>query len=93
MRSGYRVLPLELVSLEENYSHMPNKPSMVGENKDYGTGYPFKMFLKESLKRQRNDMMDNFAQILRRISTSETSTSSGSATPFKVHINFYIPIF
>jgi hypothetical protein len=38
-------------------------------------------------------MMDNFAQILRRLSTSDTSTLSGSATPFKVHINFDIPIF
>jgi hypothetical protein len=38
-------------------------------------------------------MMDNFAQILRWLSTSDTSTSSGSATPFKVQINFDIHIF
>jgi hypothetical protein len=65
MRSGYRELGLELVSLEDNCSHTPKKPSMVGENKDDGTGDPFKMFLEESLERQRNEMMDNFAQILR----------------------------
>jgi hypothetical protein len=92
-RSGYRELGLELVSLEENFSHTPKKPSMVGENKDDGTGDPFKMFLEESLERQRNEMMDNFAQILRRLPTSDTSTSSGGTTPFKVQINFDIPIF
>jgi hypothetical protein len=62
--SGYRELGLELVSLEEKFSCMPKKPPMVGENKDDGTGDPFKMFLEESLERQRNEMMDNFAQIL-----------------------------
>jgi hypothetical protein len=92
-RSGYRELGLELVSLEENFSRTPKKPPMVGENKDDGTGDPFKMLLEESLERQRNEMMDNFTQILRRLSTSDTSTSSGSATPFKVQINFDIPIF
>jgi hypothetical protein len=38
-------------------------------------------------------MMDNFAQILRRLPTNFASTSSEGATPFKVQINFYIPIF
>ena len=51
------------------------------------------MLLEEALKRQRNEMMDNFTQILRRLSTSDASTSSRSATPFKVQINFDIPIF
>jgi hypothetical protein len=92
-RSGYRELGLELVSLEENFSHTPKKPSMVGEKKYDGTGDPFKMFLEESLERQRNEMMDNFAQILRRLPTSDTSSSSGGTAPFKVHINFDIPIF
>jgi len=66
---------------------------MAGENKDDRTIYPFKMLLKKSLERQRNDMMENFAQILRRLPTSDTSTSSGGATPFNIHINFDIPIF
>jgi hypothetical protein len=57
---------------------------MVGEKKYDGTRDPFKMLLEESLERQRNEMMDNFAQILRRLPTSDTSTSSGGATPFKV---------
>jgi hypothetical protein len=93
MRSGYRELGLKLVSLEDNISHMPKKPSMVGENKYGGTRDPFKMFLGESLEQQRNEMMDRFAQILRQLPTSDTSTSSGGAIPFKVQINFDIPIF
>jgi hypothetical protein len=91
-QSGYRELGLELVSLEENFSYMPKKPPMVGENKMTRQD-PFKMFLEESLERQRNEMMDNFTQILRRLPTSDASTSSRSATPFKVQINFHIPIF
>jgi hypothetical protein len=38
-------------------------------------------------------MMDSFAQILRRLPTCDTSSSSGGSTHFKVHISFYIPIF
>jgi hypothetical protein len=37
---------------------------MGDEKKDDGAGDPFKMLLEESLVRQRNKMMDNFAQIL-----------------------------
>ena len=40
--------------------------------------------------------MDNFAQILRRLPTDGTSASnshSRGATPFKVQVNFDIPIF
>jgi hypothetical protein len=48
-QSGYRELGLELVSLEENFSHMPKKPSMVGENKYDGTRDPFKIFLRNPL--------------------------------------------
>jgi hypothetical protein len=66
---------------------------MAGENKYDGTGDPFKMFLEESLMQQRNEMMDSFTQILRRLPTSDTSSSSGGTAPFKVQINFDIPIF
>jgi hypothetical protein len=37
--------------------------------------------------------MDIFAQILRRLPTGDASSSSGSVAPFKVQINFDIPIF
>jgi hypothetical protein len=69
---------------------------MGEENKDEGVGYPIKMFLEEALEKQRNAMMDNFAQILQRIPTSGSLTSrshSGGATPFKVQGDFEIPIF
>jgi hypothetical protein len=51
------------------------------------------MLLEESLTRKRNEMMDNFTQILRRLLTGEASSSSGHATPYKVHVNFDIPLF
>jgi hypothetical protein len=43
-------------------------------------------------------MMENFAQILRRLPMTETEASStgnhfASATPFKVQVNFDIPLF
>jgi hypothetical protein len=72
---------------------MPKKLSMEGEKKDDGTRDPFKMLLEEALERQRKEMMDKFAQILRRLPTSDASTSSGGVAPFKVQINFDIPIF
>jgi hypothetical protein len=49
MRSGYKELGLELVSVEDKISRMPKRPLMEGENKDEGTCDPFKMFLEESL--------------------------------------------
>ena len=65
-------------------------------NKDEGVGDPIKIFLEEALKRQRNAMMDNFAQILQRLPTDgapSSSNHSGGTTPFKVQVKFYIPIF
>ena len=42
-------------------------------------------------------MMDNFAQILQRMPTtiegSSSSSNFGGATPFKVQVNFDIPLF
>ena len=52
--------------------------------------------LEEALEKQRNAMMDNFAQILQRLPTggaSSSSNHSGGATPFKVQVKFDIPIF
>ena len=69
---------------------------MGEEKKDEGAGDPIKLFLEEALKKQKNAMMDKFAQILQRLPTGGASASnnhSGSATPFKVQVNFYIPIF
>jgi hypothetical protein len=66
---------------------------MAGKIKYYGTGYPLKLLIEESLMQQRNEMMDSFAQILQRLPTGDTSSSSGGAAPFKVQINLNIPIF
>ena len=72
---------------------MPKRPLIAGENKDDGIGDPFKIFLEESLTQQRNDMMDSFVQILQRLPIGDKSSLSGGATPFKVQIKFYIPMF
>ena len=37
--------------------------------------------------------MENFMEILRWLPTGEASSSSGHATPFKVQVNFDIPLF
>jgi hypothetical protein len=92
-RSEYKELGLELISLEDKSSRTPKRPLMAGENKYDGIGDPFKLLIEEALTQQRNEMMDSFVQILRRLPIGDTSSSSGGATPFKVHINLYIPIF
>jgi hypothetical protein len=83
-RSEYKELGLELVSLEDKSSRTPKRPLMVGEIKYDGTGDPFKMLLEEALMQQRNEMMDSFAQILRRLPIGDTSSSSRGTAPFKV---------
>jgi hypothetical protein len=97
-RSRYRELGLELILLEDNYSCQPKRPPMVEEKRDDKAGDPFKTLLEEALVRQRNKMMDNFAQILRRLLMATTKASStrihfASVTPFKVQVNFSIPLF
>ena len=70
----YINLGLNLVSLEENHSHTPNKPSMAEEKENDGAGDPINMLLEQALKRQRDEMMENFAHILQCLSI-ETCTS------------------
>ena len=69
---------------------------MAEEKKDEGVGDPIKLFLEEALEKQRNAMMDKFAQILQRLPTDGASTynsHSRSAYPFKVQVNLDIPVF
>ena len=70
---------------------------MAEEKRDDGSRDPIKLMLEEALERQRNDMMDSFAQILLRMlamaSASSTRSWFGDATPFKVQVNFDIPLF
>ena len=51
MRSKYRNLGLELVSLEENFSHTPKKPSMEEENKNEGAKDSINLFIDQALVR------------------------------------------
>jgi hypothetical protein len=48
MRSEYRKLGLELVSLEDNLSLMPKKPSMVEEKKNDGADDSINLLLEQS---------------------------------------------
>ena len=63
-RSEYKKLGLELVSLEENHSRMPKKPSIVEEKKNDEAEDSINMFLEKALTRQRDEMMENFTHIL-----------------------------
>ena len=95
-RSGYKELGLELVEPLQDQPRKSRRPPMADKKKDEGAGDPIKILLEEALERQQNAMMDSFAQILQRLPRSNASASSsysGNATPFKVQVNFEIPIF
>jgi hypothetical protein len=79
-RSEYRKLGLELVSLEENHSHTPKKPSMVEENKNDKAKDSINLLLEQALTRQRDEMMENFSHILQRLSITTGTSSSSEAT-------------
>jgi hypothetical protein len=66
-RSEYRKLGLELVSLEDNLSHTPKKPSMAEEKKNNGVDDPISLFLEQALMRQRDKMMEIFSHIIQRL--------------------------
>jgi hypothetical protein len=59
MRSDYNKLGLELVSIEENCSHMPKKPFMAEEKKNDGAKDSINLLIEQSLTRQRDEMMEN----------------------------------
>jgi hypothetical protein len=91
--SRYKKLGIEPIEPLQDRSCRARQQPMGDEKKDDGVGDPFKMFLEEALTWKRNEMMDNFAQFLRQLPTGEVSSSSGHATPFKVQVNFDIPLF
>jgi hypothetical protein len=96
-RSKYIKLGLELVSLEEKFSRTPKKTSMAEEKKNDREDDSINMLLEQALTRQRDEMMDIFSHILQHLLiTSSASSSSdhfGGTSPFKVQVNFDIPIF
>jgi hypothetical protein len=91
------MLGLELISLEENQSRTPKKPSMVEEKKNDRADDPINLLLEKALTRQRDEMMDNFSQILQRLSIEIGTYSSKnhlrSTSPFQVQFNFDILVF
>ena len=97
MRSIYRKLGLHLVSLEENFSLTPKKPSMEEENKNDEEDDLINLLLEKALTRQRNEMMENFAHILQRLPIASGTYllrgHFGGTSPFKVQFNFDIPLF
>jgi hypothetical protein len=96
-RSEYRKLGLKLASLEENLSRTPKKPSMVKEKRNNGVEDSINLLLEQALTRHRDEMMENFSQILRRLPIIADVSSSrnhfGGTAPFKVQVNFDILIF
>jgi hypothetical protein len=48
LRSKYSQLGLEIVSLEDNHSHTPKKPSMVAEKKNDGAKDSINMLLEQA---------------------------------------------
>ena len=89
-RSEYRKLGLELVSLEDNCSRTPKKPSMAEEKKNDGAYDPINQLLEQDLMRQRDKMMENFFHILKHLLIASGKYSSnnhfGSTSPFKVRL-------
>jgi hypothetical protein len=57
----------------------------------------FNLLLEQALTRQRDEMMENFSHILQCLPITTGASSSnnhfGSTSPFKVQVNFDIPIF
>ena len=96
-RFEYSKLGLKILSLEDNHSRMPKKPSMVEEKKNDKADDPINLLLKQALRRQRDKMMESFAHILQRLPIAIGASSSGGhfggTSPFKVQVNFDILIF
>jgi hypothetical protein len=94
-RSKYRKLDLELVSLEDNISRMPKKPSMAEENKNDRADDSINLLLEQALTRQRDEMMENFSHIFQRlpIETGASSSSNhfGSTSPSRYRLILTFP--
>jgi hypothetical protein len=83
--------------LKDNRSRTPKKPSMAEEKKNDGADDPISLLLEQALTRQRDEMMENFSHILQHLLIASGASSSsghfGGTSPFKVQVNFDIPIF
>jgi hypothetical protein len=70
---------------------------MAEEKKIDGADDPINLLLEQALTRQRDEMMENFSHILKRLPIASGASSSsdhfGGTSPFKVQVNFDIPVF
>jgi hypothetical protein len=70
---------------------------MVEEKKNDEADDPINMLLEQALTRQRDEMMENFSHILQHLLIAGGTSSSrghfGGTSPFKVQVNFDIPVF
>jgi len=70
---------------------------MVEENKNDGAEDPISLLLEQALMRQRDEMMEKFSHILQHLPIASGAYSSsrhfGGTLPFKVQVNFDIPVF
>ena len=95
-RSGYKDLGLDQVEPLQYQPSKPRRPPIAEEKKEEGSRDPIKLLLEEALEKQRNTVMDKFSQILQWLPTGGAFASSNhfrGTTPFKVHVNFDIPVF
>ena len=95
-RLGYKELGPDLVKPLQDQPCKHRRPPMAKEKKEEVSEHHFKIFLEESLEKQRNITMDNFAHILQWMPTYDASSSnnhSRGTNSFKIHVNFEIPIF
>jgi hypothetical protein len=70
---------------------------MAEEKKNDGANNPINLLLVQALMRQRDEMMENFSHILKRLSLASGASSSrghfGGTSPFNVQVNFDILVF
>jgi hypothetical protein len=70
---------------------------MVEEKNNDGADDPINLLLEKALTRQRDEMMENFSHILQCLPIASGASSSrghfGGTSPFKLQVNFDIPIF
>ena len=64
MRSGYKELGIPLTEPLKDGLRRARRPHMAEETRDDQVGDPIKLLPEEALMQQRNEMIDNFSQIL-----------------------------
>jgi hypothetical protein len=69
---------------------------MAAQNKNGGAQDSINLFLEQALMQQRDEMIENFSHIIQCLlieTCAYSSSQFGGTSPFKVQVNFDIPIF